>query len=171
MRMGCFAADDEPLDDGGLRKVEGIKEALGTFELAFASPSAAAGQTAAALGLKATADARLRDIAFGPWVGLDIEQAQARDPAAFIDWLGAPEEGVPGGESMADVRLRIADWLAEQAASARSVIAVTHPMVIRAGLAAALDLPLASVMRFDVAPLSPTTLSHNRIWRLQSMGR
>lgn len=102
---------------------------------------------------------------------MNFEQVQTAHSDAFAAWFARPEEGAPHGETMAEVRIRIAEWLAEQTGASRSVVAVTHPMVIRAALSACLELPLISVMRFDVAPLSMATLSYNRFWRLQSMGR
>lgn len=170
MRAGGFPAPDEPLDKGARRKLADARPALGTYDRIFASPAPAAGQTAAAAGVTPVTDDRLRDIGLGSWAGLGFEQVQTRDPAAFAAWLARPEEGVPGGESMAQVRGRVAEWLAQQAGSSSAILAITHPMVVRAALGHCLELPPASVMRFDIAPLSRVVLSHNRVWRLQTLG-
>ena len=135
------------------------------------SPALAARQTAQDLGLTASSDTRLGDMDAGQWTGLSFEQAQAQDPEGFAVWLAAPDQGVPGGESLAATRTRVKHWLDERVGQDRRIIVITHPMVIRAALSACLDLPLISVMRFDIAPLSTTLLSHNRVWRLQTMGR
>ena len=170
MRVGGFGASHEPLDEGGICKVAGLKRTIGVPSFVLTSPAMAACQTAAGLGWTATVDDRLRDIAVGPWSGLDFADVMSRDATGFQAWIERPEDGAPSGETMAQVRSRAAEWLAEQTASSGEVMAVTHPMVIRAALSAALDLPLGCAMRFDIAPLSTATLSHNGIWRLQSFG-
>ncbi len=67
------------------------------------------------------------------------------------------------------VAARVADWLEAQAAADRAVVAVTHPMVIRALLVRALGMPVAVALRIDVAPLASVVLSFNRLWRLQAI--
>ncbi len=131
---------------------------------ALVSPARAALETAAACGLVATKDERLRDQDFGGWAGLSFDEIP---PAALGAWLAAPEEGVPGGESLAAVAERVAPWLDEQIG--RDVVAVTHPMVIRAIIAVALKMPVAATLGIDVAPLARVTLSYNRQWRLQAI--
>lgn len=170
MREGGFAAPDEPLDAGGLRKLAAARLGIGTYDAVLASPARAAGQTASGLGLAAAADERLRDMAFGKWAGLRFEQVHAGDLAGLTAWLADPGRGAPGGESIQDVRDRLAGWIAEQEQRAQTVLAITHPMIVRAVLAATLDVPDAAVMRFDVAPLSVATLSYRGGWRLQALG-
>ena len=58
-------------------------------------------------------DNRLREIAYGEWEGLTMEQAEARDPEVFArrladKWVVA----APGGESYAAVEARVNDWSA-----------------------------------------------------------
>lgn len=171
MREGRFPNSWEALDDGGLRKLADVRQAIGIHDLVFTSPAKAASQTADTLGFTAPADERLRDIDTGSWAGLSLEQVHGQDEASLAAWLARPEHGVPGGESLQDVEARISCWLAELVKHSCSILAITHPMVVRAALAACLELPQSSVMRFDVAPLSLTILSYNRVWRLQSMGR
>ncbi len=71
---------------------------------------------------------------------------------------------------MEQARLRVGTWMDGIAARQDSVCAVTHPMIVRAALAHALDMPLRATLAVDVAPLSRTTLSFNQTWRLQSLG-
>jgi probable phosphoglycerate mutase len=59
-------------------------------------------------------DERLREIAYGEWEGLTMEQAEARDPDIYAKrladkWVVA----APGGESYAAVQARVSDWYAE----------------------------------------------------------
>lgn len=166
MRTGGFPARDEALDDGGLKTVVAHRRRAALW---LTSPTLAARQTAEALGVAAEVDEALRDIAHGDWEGLSFAAVQAADPAGLAAWLADPGRGAPGGEGLDEVRARLADWLARQAQNPSPVVAVTHPMVIRAGLAEALDLPSAAVLRIDIAPLSEVVLSFNRLWRLQAI--
>jgi broad specificity phosphatase PhoE len=171
MRTGGFAAPDEPLDDGGLQKAVVLSKGTRRSEAArwLTSPALAARQTAQALGATAEVDAALRDIAHGDWAGLSFEAVQAADSTRLAAWLADPALGAPGGEGLDAVRARLADWLERQAQSRSRVVAVSHPMVIRAALAEALDLPCAAALRIDIAPLSEVVLSFNRVWRLQAI--
>ena len=114
-------------------------------------------------------DDALRDIDQGDWTGQSFETIQQRDAAALAAWLGDPAGGAPGGESLSEVLARVAPWLDRQAARAGHVLAITHPMVVRAALVAALDLPPAATMRIDIGPLVSVRLSFNRTWRLQAI--
>lgn len=171
MREGGFAGADEPLDADGLRKAEAVRLDTGKYDVVVASPAEAARQTATALGLACSVDERLRDIDHGRWRGLSFGQVHVQDPDGLAAWIANPGEGAPGGESIASARKRVSGWLAEQQGRSQAVMAVTHPMIVRAALSAALGLPAEAVMRFDVAPLSVTVLSHHQGWRLQAMGR
>jgi len=74
-------------------------------------------------------DARLREISFGAWEGLTLDEIKSRDPLEWerrIDdrWHHAP----PGGESYAEVVARAGAWLAE---AHGSMLVVTHGAVDR----------------------------------------
>lgn len=166
MRVGGFATHDEGLDAGGLEKAAARRLQAAAW---LTSPALAARQTADALGVSAVVDAALRDIDHGAWAGMTFEQVQAADPAGLAAWLADPARGAPGGEGLAEVRARLADWLQIRAQASSPVVAVTHPMVVRAAIAEALHLPSAAALRIDIAPLSATTLSFNRAWRLQAI--
>jgi broad specificity phosphatase PhoE len=71
---------------------------------------------------------------------------------------------------MEAVHVRTSAWLDTMTARDGAFLAITHPMIMRALLAHALQLPLASTLAIDIAPLSAARLSFNRRWRLQSLG-
>lgn len=169
-RSGAFPLADEPLDRRGIEQARSCPPPGGAAQVVACSPARAARDTAAAMGLAAAPDQRLADMRFGRWGGQSLAGLGVAEPEALADWLRAPERGVPGGETLDQVRARIRPWLAETAPADRTVLAITHASVIRAALAEALDLPDASVMRFDVAPLSATVLSFNGSWRLRRFG-
>jgi broad specificity phosphatase PhoE len=59
-------------------------------------------------------DDRLREIAYGEWEGLTLEEAEARDPDVYArrladKWVVA----APGGESYAQMEARVGAWYAQ----------------------------------------------------------
>lgn len=162
-RSGGFAGPDEGLDAGG-RRGAGALQLVGP---AVVSPARAALETAAACGLVVTKDDRLRDQDFGGWAGLSFGEIP---PPMLERWLAAPEAGVPGGESLAAVAARAGAWLEAQRDVGGSVLAVTHAMVIRGVIAAALGIAPAATLGIDIAPLGRVALSFNGRWRLQGLG-
>ncbi len=166
MREGAFPGHDDPIDGGGLTKTQALRMERRDC---LTSPSLAARQTADALGIMAKTDIALRDMDHGDWAGRALGDLHADSPDFFANWMADPASGAPGGESLATVRDRMADWLADQCAGGEDRLAITHPMVIRATIAAALDIPPEATLRIDIAPLSQVHLSWNRVWRLQAI--
>lgn len=169
-RAGGFAHADEPLDTGGLRAAKDWRPTGPAPRHLLTSPALAARQTASMIGGVAEIDPALRDVDAGRWTGQSLAVIHATDSVALEAWIADPAAGAPGGETMAAAAERIAPWLAAQAARDSPVLAVTHPMVVRAAIAAALGLPVGATLRIDLAPLSVTELSFNRVWRLQALG-
>ncbi len=166
MRQGAFPGQDDPVDAAGITKAGKRSIAADT---GFASPALAARHTAEALGVAVTYDPALRDVDHGDWAGRSFADVHAASPDAFADWMANPASGAPGGESLAAVRDRMAEWLAERRQGTENILAITHPMVIRAAIAAALDMPVEATLRIDIAPLAQVHLSWNSVWRLQAI--
>jgi len=169
MREGAFPAPEDALDEGGRRSAARHRVPGGGIDLALVSPALAARQTAEALGMEASVVHSLRDIGHGNWTGQSFEAVQLRDAAALAAWLADPAKGTPGGESLSDLLFRVAPWLEAQAGRDQHVVAVTHPMVVRAVLVAALGIAPSATMRIDIAPLTAVRLSFNGGWRLQAI--
>jgi len=163
-RAARFADPAEPLDAGGRAKAQALVLAGPAADRCRVSPAAAAGETAALIGVAAEVDPALRDIDAGDWTGRGLD---ALDPAALAAWLAAPEAGAPGGETMAAVRDRVGAWL--DALGEERVLAISHAAVLRAAIAHALDVPVAATMAIDIAPLSVVVLSRHGRWRLQEL--
>jgi broad specificity phosphatase PhoE len=69
-------------------------------------------------------DERLREIAYGEWEGLTLEEAEARDGDVYArrladKWVVA----APGGESYAQMQARVGVWYAQLT---RDTVAVAH---------------------------------------------
>jgi broad specificity phosphatase PhoE len=166
MREGAFPGQVDPVDDGGLAKARAQRiEACACVS----SPALAARQTAEALGMAAATDIALRDIDHGEWAGRAFGDIHLASPDAFADWMADPASGAPGGETLVTVRDRMAGWLSDRISQGETMLAITHPMVIRAAIAAAIDITPEATLRIDIAPLCAVRLSWNRVWRLQSI--
>lgn len=169
MREGAFASPDEPLDEGGLHKAARYRLPGPSPERIVTSPALAARQTADALLAGAQVDAAIRDMDPGAWNGRTLGNISGTDGEALSLWMSDPARGAPGGETMGQVAARVANWLEEQARSDARLVAVTHVSVIRAAIALVLDAPVSAAFNIDVAPLSATSFSFNRRWRLQEL--
>ena len=168
-RTAAFPRRDEPLDEGG-RRLASVRVLGGPApQLTFVAPEPAARETALLMHIEAEIEPLLADIDHGEWAGRSLTELEAADAAGLACWLAQPACGVPGGEPLGAVAERVGRWLDRMAALDTAVLAVTHPMVIRAAIARALECQVEAALNIDIAPLSETLLSFNRRWRLQSL--
>jgi broad specificity phosphatase PhoE len=123
---------------------------------AVCSPARAAVETATALGLAATVDARLADWHLGEWRGRALDDVAAAHPAEVAAWLADPDAVPHGGESLTALLARVAGWLA--GVGEGHTVAITHAAVVRAAVVVTLGAPPAGFWRIDVAPLTATVL-------------
>ncbi|MGS2644707.1 MULTISPECIES: histidine phosphatase family protein [unclassified Streptosporangium] len=155
---------DEPLDERGLRRAEGMARDLGPGPAACPAELRCV-QTAAALGLRAEHDPLLADCDYGRWSGMTLGEVEAAEPEALASWLGDPGAAPHGGEPVTALLARVSGWLAVRAPG--RAVAVTHPAVIRAAVVHALGAPAQAFWRVDVAPLARVTLTgRGGRWRL-----
>jgi len=160
-RLGRFHADGEGVQ---LKTVQSLVLPQGSG--ALTGPELRASQTAGLLGLRPTVEPALRDCDFGRWKGVSLKALQRDEPDLLQSWLNDPQSAPHGGESIADVCRRVADWL-EGFTAPGHWVAVTHPMVIRAAMLHVLQCPLAAFHRIDVQPLSQLRLGHYGMWRVK----
>lgn len=123
-------------------------------------------QTAEALGLAGQLDSGLRDCDFGRWQGLSLKRLEQEDPIGLQQWLSDPQAAPHGGESVAQLCQRVADWMDRRPPSGQWQ-AITHPMVIRAALMHVLGCPLAAFHQIDVLPLAGMSFGRYGRWRLR----
>jgi broad specificity phosphatase PhoE len=169
LRTATFGGDDS-LDEVGLGQARRLAGSLGTVSQCWTSPAARARETAAALGLTATVDERLRECDFGRWTGLKFGQVLLREPRKLVKWMKEPATAPHGGESIPELLDRVAAWLKERGRDTGHTVAVTHSSVVRAAVVHVIEAELRSFWRIDVTPLSSTELRTNgRRWVLRSM--
>ncbi len=139
---------------------------LPRHDLAFASAAPAARETAAALGLAATATPALRDLDVGSWAGQSLADIAATNPAGAAAFFADPAFAGHGGESIAALIARMSAWLEAMRDGRGQIVAVTHAAVVRAAAAAVLG---AAFWHIDVAPLGSLTFgSDGRRWVLRA---
>ncbi|OBK12736.1 histidine phosphatase family protein [Mycobacterium asiaticum] len=160
MSAGRFPAD-EPLNELGRRQVEAVRLTralkLRGEVRQLAAPEHRAQQTAQFLGLRPAPEPRLADLDCGSWRGQTLDDLGNEQ---LKPWLTNPAAAPHRGESVLELRTRVAGWLAavESADDPTQTVAVTHPAVVRAAILLALDAPPESFWRIDVAPVSRTVL-------------
>lgn len=158
-------AVDVPLTGTGVRQAEASAARLaarGGLDLIVTSPLQRARQTAdvvaAATGAAVQLEEGLREGSFGKWEGLSFDEASRQWPEEMAAWLARPGTPPPGGESFAEVALRVGAALDELLAAqpGRTVLVVSHLTPIKELVARALLAPTPEAllrMQLDVAAL------------------
>lgn len=127
---------------------------------ATCAPEPACVETAALLGLDAVTDSAVHDWDLGVWAGRSFAQVAEQSPKALESWATDPDFAGHGGESLQQLRSRVAAWLdrLETAAHPR-VVTVVPTAVVRAVLLTVLDAPSATFWRLDLEPLTSVHVS------------
>ncbi|MDC9835461.1 histidine phosphatase family protein [Rhizobium binxianense] len=158
---------DEPLEDKAEEEAASMAAPPRADRIAT-SPALRARQTAEALRLDARIDQTLRDCDHGRWAGRSITTVEADEPANLLAWMSDPEAAPHGGESLVDLRRRVASWMDNESSLGGHVIAVSHAAVIRAAVAHVLQAPLPSFWLSDVEPLAVIHMTTDgRRWSLR----
>ncbi len=100
---------------------------------------------------------------FGAWQGRRWDDLRTEDPAAQdAFWADPTGSAPPGGESFADVIVRVAATIERRTGGStdRDIVAVAHGGPIRAAVALALDLSPTSAMALAIDNLSLTRIDH-----------
>ncbi|MFG3347618.1 histidine phosphatase family protein [Streptomyces sp. NPDC048018] len=148
--------DDEPLEPLRNRSVSPLR--TGPRVRLLRSPSARCAETAGLLGHpEVPAEPALAGCSMGRWRGRGLDELGASEPESVAAWLSDPAAAPHGGESLRELRARVAGWM--DALEPGTVVAVAEPDVIRAGVAHALGAAEAVFWRLDVRPLERVELS------------
>jgi alpha-ribazole phosphatase len=161
----CYGQSDVPVTLEPVEAAHAIFENwtersdAGTPEI-WSSPWArtlpVAAELARLFGTVCQVDARLSELSFGAWEGRAFSEIERDDAGRFQRWMAAYErEAPPGGETAAELRARVAEWLEERRAAGATVLAVSHAGVIRMSGAIAGGLSYADVAGKPVAHLVP----------------
>jgi broad specificity phosphatase PhoE len=149
---------DEPVEDGVAAQAEALGRTLHRADRIWTSPALRARQTASLLGLDAAVEPALRDGDHGRWAGRSLADVQRAEPDGVAAWLADADAAPHGGESLADLRRRVAAWMDGRVGDRGHAIVVTHAAVIRTAILHILDAPARSFWRIDVEPLGVTDI-------------
>ncbi len=168
-RFSGSGGTDPVLSEIGLGQAERVAAALaarGTIQAIVSSPLIRCRQTASAvaarLGLDVNVEEGLRETDFGAFEGLTFAEAKERFPAELDAWLASPDVAPPGGESFAEVAVRVAearDRLVERYAG-RTVLLVTHVTPVKTLVQLALGAPPESLFRMELSAASLTAIAY-----------
>jgi ribonuclease H / adenosylcobalamin/alpha-ribazole phosphatase len=155
---------DIPLTEEGLRQAAaaaGRLAARGGIDVIVTSPLRRTRQTAEAVasatGAPLVADEGLVETDFGEWEGMTTAEASQRWPEEVSAWMRSTDVAPPGGESFADVILRVNAALDRLLAEYqfRTLLLVSHVSPIKIAACRAMLAPPATLFRIqlDVASL------------------
>jgi len=115
-----------------------------------------AGIIGARLGLVPRVDPAFQEADFGAWQGLTAEEIEQRWPGQLEPWHVRADVRPDGGESIADVGVRIGAGLDALLAAGtdRTVVVVSHAVSIRAALGRTMGAQPGSWSQLRVAPAS-----------------
>jgi len=165
-------SSDEPLLDGETVGARRIASTIRRVDRLLSAPERSACETAAAIGAPWTIDATFRDLDYGRWQGRTLAVIAANEPDALGLWISDANAAPHGGEPVTQMLARVSQWMTQNLAAGGHTVIVTHPIVIKAAVLAALDAPASSVWKLDVELLSVTDLrSDGRRWVLRSLGK
>jgi probable phosphoglycerate mutase len=164
-RVLCGRMEAVSVSEQGLAQARAAARRLAGERIAavYVSPMTRAAETAepiaAAHGLEPRTEPALDEIDLGAWTGALFEDL---DHAPEWDWWNTArgQNRPPGGESMLEVQLRVANWMeqARRRHADQAIVAVSHGDVIKAALCHALGLCLDHHGRIEVEPGSISTI-------------
>jgi broad specificity phosphatase PhoE len=108
---------------------------------------------AAHWGIEVVTDARLRELHFGEWENRRWADLEREDGARLGRWMrNWTRTRTPGGESFADLVVRVSGLLAEwqERKATGTILMVAHAGSIRAILCRLLEVPLQRAFQFEV---------------------
>jgi broad specificity phosphatase PhoE len=164
---------DTALSATGRVQAEAVARALAGAGLAavYASPLQRARVTAEAIAaphkLTVRVEPAFKEMGFGRWEGMLLDEARAVDPDLYRRWLETPHLVTPpGAESLPQIRERAVAGLEEirGAHEGRSVCVVTHAVVARILILEALGLPLERIWSVQVSPTGISEIEFRPDW-------
>jgi broad specificity phosphatase PhoE len=164
---------DTALSEVGRAQATAVARALegGKLDAVYSSPLRRAMATAEAIAaphaVPVRVEAAFREIGFGAWEGLTLDEARVRYPDEHRDWAERPHEAVPpGGEPLAEVRRRVLAGLEELRAEhdGGSVCLVTHGVPARVLILEVLGLELSRIWAVHVATTGISELEFREDW-------
>ena len=164
---------DRPLSSSGRQQAEAAARALREPLLAgvYSSPLRRALETASPIAtlhkLDVQVEEAFKEMGFGRWEGLTLEEARAQDPDLYRSWIDTPHlVAPPGGEKLGEVKARVLAGLTElrEAHAGASVCVVTHAITARILILEALGLGLDRIWSIQVSASGISELEFRPDW-------
>ncbi|MBM7519869.1 bifunctional RNase H/acid phosphatase [Nocardioides nitrophenolicus] len=166
---GGLGGDNPPLSEEGREQAAEVAawltELKDSVDVVVASPVRRTRETAdivaAALGLAVEEEPAFAEMEFGEWDGLSFTEVAERDRERLDAWFADMTAAPPGGESFVSVRERVLAGLARllDTHAGRTVVLVSHVTPIKTLVAHALDAPLETLFRMELAPAAVSVLA------------
>lgn len=164
---------DVPLAPGGAVQAEAVAQALAGQKVTaiYSSPLERARTTAEIVAkphrLQVQVDAALREMGFGRWEGRTRDDVAASDPEAWAVWRETPHAlTAHGGETLPDVAARVSTFVdgIRQRHGDDTVVLVTHAIVVRLIILAALGLGPDRLWSVDASPAGVSEVDLGPEW-------
>jgi len=164
---------DTGLSDVGRAQAVAVGRFLAHHPLAavWSSPLRRALDTAVAIAarqdLAVQVDPAFRELSFGEWEGLTVDQVMSRFPDQYKLWQDAPHlVARPGGETLKEARERVLDGLAalRTAHDGQTVCVVAHGVTVRILILEALGLGLERLWSLHASPTGLSELEFRDDW-------
>jgi probable phosphoglycerate mutase len=166
---GGLGGDNPPLSEEGraqaVEVADWLTELRESIDVVVASPVRRTRETAdivaTALGLPVEEEPGFAEMEFGEWDGLTFTEVAERDKARMEAWFADMATAPPGGESFVQVRERVLAGLDRVLAShtGRTVVVVSHVTPIKTLVAHAMEAPLDSLFRMELAPAAVSVIA------------
>jgi broad specificity phosphatase PhoE len=163
---------DPPLSEEGRLQAAALATAIPPGARVIASPLRRTRETADAFGLPVELDERWIELDYGELDGMPLRDVP---PDIWRTWRADPTFAPAGGESLAELGVRVREACAElvDEARERDVVVVSHVSPIKAGIAWALGagdelawklfVQVASIARIGVDQWGPSLRSFNEL--------
>src|SRR5215468_67187 len=164
---------DTPLSAAGLQQAEAAARELKEhpFVAVYSSPLQRARETAALIasahGLEVVTDPAFKELGFGEWEGLTLDEARGRDAVLYEGWAKTPHlVSPPGAETLDQVRERVRGGLERLRARHHDqvVCVVAHGIPVRILILEALGLGLDRIWSLHSAPTGISELEFRDDW-------
>ena len=174
--IGFLSKTNLTLTEKGIEQAKKAAKLLKNeaIQIIFSSPSLRCLQTAKIiaerLGKQIILDEKLREVDFGIFEGLSLEEARRKYPEIYEARLKDKWNfRIPKGESYKDAAERFLEFLKEIEGKYESVLCVTHVTVIKVILKVLCGLSLEEVEKRKYLPACFIVLERDEEWKIGKM--